>query len=145
MAAIWNYAPILVIDLAHSDNFKSEPFIDGFSWNVTTLIAPQIATTNQNMQKNDTYSPHMDFVINLIFYFTTAFFWAITFGNPSINDWMALIWNYQIKNQSIQKTILLCSSFRFLFSKAVNRCPTVKLSKHITHKKSFHLKVVYHK
>ena len=30
MAAIWNYAPILVIDLAHSANFKSEPFIDGF-------------------------------------------------------------------------------------------------------------------
>ena len=50
MAAIWNYAPILVIDLAHSDNFKSEPFIDGFSWNVTTLIAPQIATTNKNIK-----------------------------------------------------------------------------------------------
>ena len=48
---------------------------------------------NQNMQKNDTYSPHMDFVISLIFYFTTAFFWAITFENPSINDGMAAIWN----------------------------------------------------
>ena len=45
------------------------------------------------MQKPDTYSPHMDFVISLIFYFKTAFFWAITFGNPSINDGMALIWN----------------------------------------------------
>ena len=48
---------------------------------------------SENMQKNDTYSPHMNFVISLIFYFTTAFVWAITFGNPSINDWMALIWN----------------------------------------------------
>ena len=44
-------------------------------------------------KKSDTYSPHMDFVISLIFYFTTAFFWAITFENPSINDGMAAIWN----------------------------------------------------
>ena len=51
-------------------------------------------TKNQNMHKNDTYSPHMDFVINLIFYFTTAFFWAITFGNPSINEETEAIWNY---------------------------------------------------
>ena len=33
----------------------------------------------------------MDFVISIIFYFTTAFFRAITFGNPSINNGMVLI------------------------------------------------------
>ena len=35
------------------------------------------------------------FCHSIIFYFTTAFFWAtsITFGNPSINDGMAAIWN----------------------------------------------------
>ena len=48
---------------------------------------------NLNLQKIDTYSPYMNFVICIIFYFTTAFFWAITFGNPSINDGMVLICN----------------------------------------------------
>ena len=45
------------------------------------------------MQKPDTCSPHMDFDVSLIFDFKSAFFWAIAFGNPSINDGMALIWN----------------------------------------------------
>ena len=71
---------------------------------------------NKNMQKNDTYSPHMDFVISLIFYFTTAFFWAITFGNPSINDWTALIWNYQIKNKNMQKNDTYSPHMDFVIS-----------------------------
>ena len=44
----------------------------------------------------------MDFVISLIFYFTTAFFWAITFENPSINDEMAAIWNFP---ENVQRAI----------------------------------------
>ena len=55
------------------------------------IFLKQIKKLKFATTKNDTYSPYMDFVISLIFYFTTASFWAITFGNPSINDEMALI------------------------------------------------------
>ena len=57
---------------------------------------------NQNMQKNDTYSPFIFFFICNIFYTTTAFFWAITFENPSINDEMAAIWNFP---ENLQRAI----------------------------------------
>ena len=83
------------------------------SMRITIIFKGSSNKKSKYAKKNDTYSPHMDFVINLIFYFTTAFFWAITFENPSINDWMALIWNYQIKNQNMQKKRYLFATYGF--------------------------------
>ena len=45
-------------------------------------------------KKWDLFAIYIFFLTFNIFYTTTAFFWAITFENPSINEEMAAIWNF---------------------------------------------------
>ena len=67
----------------------------------------------KNLKKNDTYSPFIFFFICNIFYTTTAFFWAITFENPSINDEMAAIWNFP---ENVQRAITSKKNEKHVFS-----------------------------